>query len=254
VCGALRVRYETAVPDGRRGLIDCSRFRLAIATARREDLADVAIAADPVVQFAQHEPTAATVAGMRAIFGTMTADTCGVLAQIVPVLMLTMLFEIRVRKRRALRAGAIVAGFIGNFFVAVLALVLELMLLGGLNVGGFTNAEGLWVWVGILFGIVVLRWVLTSAGFEIINREMSPEKSVARVQKAANLLINFTDWYLNAIASFVEWLFRGAAWLTDQIFAGTARLMDRAVAGTAWLLDSITGERRRRAKSKKGPE
>jgi hypothetical protein len=196
------------------------------------------IAANPEVKFAQHELTADTLADMRAIFGTMTAETCGVLAQIVPVLMLTLLFEIRARKRRPVRAGVVIAGFFGNLLVASLALILEFVLLAGLNAGGFKEAFVVWFMVGLLFGIVVLRWVFTSSGFEIINREMAPEKSIARAQKFATLLVNFTDAYLNAIASAIEGLFRATTWLVEHI----AEL-------PVWLAETVTGDRRRRRRA-----
>jgi len=94
----------------------------------------------------------------------MEPAVAATLAQIVPVLFLTMLFEVRLRPKTESSVLGVVFGFLGNLAVAVGCIVLEFSLLGIVQ-SNSPATEANWVWTGgvVLFSVVVFRWTATTA-------------------------------------------------------------------------------------------
>lgn len=102
----------------------------------------------------------------------MDAATCAVLAQVVPVLFLALLFEVRQAPRVRQSALGILLGFIGNLSVAIVAIVVEFLLIGGVQKGAVSSgAEFIWIACMAFFVIVVLRWVAGQTVAQILARE-----------------------------------------------------------------------------------
>jgi hypothetical protein len=100
---------------------------------------------------------------------SMNADTCAALAQILPVLFIALLFEARARPSIQRSRAGIFLGFLGNLTIAIFAVYLELVVLGGLQNEKGVVGDATWVWFGsiALFGWVVLRWASTTAAVQI---------------------------------------------------------------------------------------
>lgn len=106
----------------------------------------------------------------------MSASVAATLAQIVPVLMLTLLFESKLRPdhARELSPLAVIFGFIGNLGLAALAIITEFSLLLSSNKGDTgSGAEPLWLMSGTLFVLVVLRWAATSLATRVVIKPMT---------------------------------------------------------------------------------
>jgi len=104
---------------------------------------------------------------------TATAES---LAQIVPVLLLTLLFEARAKPlSNDSRSLTILLAFIGNLGIAVTAVVVEFRLLGVIQSGRSTR-DAEWIWWGsmALFCLVLLRWVSVSAARSVVQRATRP--------------------------------------------------------------------------------
>lgn len=107
----------------------------------------------------------------------MDAATAAALAQVVPVIMLTLLFEIPVRRRinaPSPRVRTVFLSFIWNLVVGSVAIATEFGLLGVVQHDGIrSNAEWMWIPVFALFVIVILRWTATTALGQLV-RENGP--------------------------------------------------------------------------------
>ncbi|WP_157696924.1 hypothetical protein [Leifsonia sp. 21MFCrub1.1] len=95
-------------------------------------------------------------------WNVMDRGTAGIIAQLVPVLMLSLLFEARLRSPKRSALGLFL-GFLGNLSIAVAAIVLEFGVLGtAQHSHGSQDARWMWLILVVLFAGVLLRWVATS--------------------------------------------------------------------------------------------
>ncbi|MBT1679547.1 hypothetical protein [Curtobacterium aurantiacum] len=105
-------------------------------------------------------------------FARMDAAIAATLAQVVPVLMLTLLFEVRARRRPTVARQsrlAIAFGFLGNLTVASLALLDEFTLLSLMQTPGENWRAGFAWWVSlVLFVLVTVRWAATTALAQLV--------------------------------------------------------------------------------------
>lgn len=105
----------------------------------------------------------------------MDAAIAATLAQVVPVLMLTLLFEVRARRRplgtRRSRL-AIGLGFVGNLSVATLALLDEFTLFSVMQNPEADWRSGFAWWASlVLFFLVTVRWAATTALAQLIAEQ-----------------------------------------------------------------------------------
>lgn len=163
-------------------------------------------------------------------FALMSPATAATLAQVLPVLMLTLLFETKLRapQRRSLTPLAVVLGFLGNFSLAVAAVVAELALLQTVNSETATRpAQWLWVVSIGLFSVVVLRWAATSVAGQMIR------SSAVVKELSAGFRFAFLSFAHNAVEGFVS---------PAQAVADVLVLLVRTIAEMINALSRLTAQ------------
>lgn len=191
---------------------------------------------------------AATIRTVLPDASRMDGETAAALAQVVPVLMLTLLFEIRVRRSESdprPRLRAVILGFAFNLAVAALAIAVEFGLLAVVQAGRLSDgAEFLWWGSFALFAIVMLRWVTTTALAQVV-RDRSPSIRSGLAAFNGGLVAGITETLrfpaaslADAMAIFGEALIRACADVITGINRGLAEIGSAARA-PGWVLRSL---------------
>jgi len=129
----------------------------------------------------------------------MNPSVAATLAQIIPVLFLTLLFEIKVRETVAGRSRlAIALGFLGNLAVATTAVALEFSLLNIVQMNGVeSGARFEWIASIALFIIVVARWVATTTLARIVaNNGPTFKAALTNSLKQFDKTFQFSDIFI----------------------------------------------------------
>lgn len=164
----------------------------------------------------------------------MTSSVASTLAQIIPVLFLTLLFEVRVRPAVEQRSKlGIVLGFLGNLIVAFGAIALEFGLLGIAQRGPMLDGAD-WVWRGcfVLFAIVLIRWMATTTATKILASTSALLRDNAMQSIATN----------EVLLTYVETVKKSPIALATQILIAPSQVLAEAFATTAVIFAETARE------------
>lgn len=174
------------------------------------------------------------------------AAVAGILAQVIPVLFLTLLFEVRVRPASNRRSAlGIAIGFFGNLAVAVTAILLEFGLLGTVQHHVVDkNARVLWVASIVLFSIVLVRWIATTTIAKIVAANGSALRKEMAASTAA-LAYGFREYFKTIGGVLAEFALAPSQVVAD-ILQISFRDLVAAIAALGQQVGSLVRSRWRR--------
>jgi predicted Co/Zn/Cd cation transporter (cation efflux family) len=167
-------------------------------------------------------------------FQSMSADTCGAIAQIMPVFMVALIAE-----RIAFKRGASSAETSRRLLVALARVVVDLTLaigllfvtvraLVGIEVGGLEGAEAraTWVLAGLLAVAVLYRWLLLSPPVSRGMQRFLPIY-IDIVRAALETLTFFPEALLRVTGAFAESLFAVVSGGMASVESIASRVIER---------------------------